>query len=647
MKRKNGFTLIELLAVIVILALIMAITIPLVLQTMNNSKKEAFYMFAQNMQSKALSKYTQSMDLDELSDKNKTCIVYDIKDVVSDTGNYEGWVSIKKTATSSGTMFIRDSINKDSIISVKYCKTEDNACNPNKSYRIEENASNVDFVVEGTTKETVCYNYQYVVDGKITKSSDICKSLSTPSNDGSITVAASNNNSTYNYEVHISLTSEAYAINDIIFNEDMSKDKFYKEMNGEAGKPSGLRVIKPKCDASEPDEYKGFSYDSNNTTKVTTVLANACQNEITTYKINLHSYLNSYESSINEDIRNPKHEALPVLTYDGYTFEGWYYDTEYKNLVTGDSSNVNASLIQKDENGCIKGVNDVNIYAKWTKGTTVTTTNQNITVNTSTVKTSEQVTTDVTTQTIHVSTNLLLRSLSISGVDSQMNFDSYKNSYNVKVPNSTTSLNVSYVPMSDKAQVEVIGAENLGVGDNKVVVVVRDTESNATNSYVVNVLRYEEGKEFTTETTTTTSPYGQGEGLPDPEIESSNALLAVLNITNYPVDFNKNVFEYTIEIDDEKELKLNCIPENINANVVVAGNDDVTSDRDIIITVTSENSFYTKVYTVHVKHKKAKDNSKLIMRIVTISLGAVLIGLLSLNKVNKGKMVVKNINDTI
>ena len=75
MRKKNGFTLIELLAVIVVLALIMIIVIPNVLNAVNSAKKESFFLYAQSLQSKAIAKYTQDLDLNR---ENTECAVYDI-----------------------------------------------------------------------------------------------------------------------------------------------------------------------------------------------------------------------------------------------------------------------------------------------------------------------------------------------------------------------------------------------------------------------------------------------------------------------------------------------------------------------------------------------------------------------------------------
>ena len=65
MKKKDGFTLVELLAVIVVLALIMFIVLPNVLNSISSARKESFYLYAQNLQGKATAKYTQDLDLNK------------------------------------------------------------------------------------------------------------------------------------------------------------------------------------------------------------------------------------------------------------------------------------------------------------------------------------------------------------------------------------------------------------------------------------------------------------------------------------------------------------------------------------------------------------------------------------------------------
>ena len=55
---------------------------------------------------------------------------------------------------------------------------------------------------------------------------------------------------------------------------------------------------------------------------------------------------------------------LPVLTKAGYTFDGWYYDSEFTKKVEGTTTlSITSSPIY--EKNCIKGYNNVTLHAKW------------------------------------------------------------------------------------------------------------------------------------------------------------------------------------------------------------------------------------------------------------------------------------------
>ena len=60
-------------------------------------------------------------------------------------------------------------------------------------------------------------------------------------------------------------------------------------------------------------------------------------------------------------------EKLPVPTKEGYVFAGWYYDSEFTKIVSGEKvSNVDY-MITEIIDGCpVTGASDVTLYAKWT-----------------------------------------------------------------------------------------------------------------------------------------------------------------------------------------------------------------------------------------------------------------------------------------
>lgn len=96
MKKKNGFTLVELLAVIVVLALIMVIAIPSVLDVMNQARRSSFVEYAQKAISNTITEYT--------FDASNTIpgvgiYVYDITQDLGNlhSGNYKGYVVVDAT----------------------------------------------------------------------------------------------------------------------------------------------------------------------------------------------------------------------------------------------------------------------------------------------------------------------------------------------------------------------------------------------------------------------------------------------------------------------------------------------------------------------------------------------------------------------
>ena len=131
-KNNKGFTLVELLAVIVVLALIMIIVIPAILNVVDGARKQSFYLYAQSVYQKGLDKYVHNMDNPNIASLN--CAVYDVtKDLdIGNIGNYKGFIKVERIAASSGnySYTIRITTSSD-IQSVKYCLSQKGECDPN------------------------------------------------------------------------------------------------------------------------------------------------------------------------------------------------------------------------------------------------------------------------------------------------------------------------------------------------------------------------------------------------------------------------------------------------------------------------------------------------------------------------------------
>lgn len=119
----NGFTLVELLAVIVVLALIMIITIPTVLDTLNITKKGTLAEFATKSVN-AAQKEKVNKDLKGLSEP-AGCHIYDIETDLgmSSTGNYKGWVLFDPVAKE---YYITVHDNDNMIVGLNYTRNAKN-----------------------------------------------------------------------------------------------------------------------------------------------------------------------------------------------------------------------------------------------------------------------------------------------------------------------------------------------------------------------------------------------------------------------------------------------------------------------------------------------------------------------------------------
>ena len=92
---KKGFTLVELLAVIVVLAIIMVLTLPTVMNSLSSARQSSFLLYASRMLDTAADKYQS----DVLLNGGKKC--YTISDLnAENTSNYKGKVLVSNDGTT-------------------------------------------------------------------------------------------------------------------------------------------------------------------------------------------------------------------------------------------------------------------------------------------------------------------------------------------------------------------------------------------------------------------------------------------------------------------------------------------------------------------------------------------------------------------
>jgi uncharacterized repeat protein (TIGR02543 family)/prepilin-type N-terminal cleavage/methylation domain-containing protein len=650
MKKKNGFTLVEILAVIVILALLMIIAIPSVLDAMNKAKKENFYLYAQSLNSKATDKYIQQSDSDP---DIASCAVYDISSDldISSTGDYEGWVKVERTAVNSGKSTVSiDFTSSTTIQGVKYCVLKGSKCTPNTSYLVSEGSNKVTVKQTISEGQVMCANYDYPVGSTLSTSETVCKTYS----EGTMQVDS------YEYSVEVTLTDGAYVIQNYKIQDSSTSDKtsFYSLLDkNKKTPPSGdtsnpVKISSPTCSASDTVTYKGVTNTKTTLVTTTTTTALTCSSDTSNISNEYYIKFNTYTDTKLSDVKSCATckitDYLPTPTRSGYTFDGWYYDSEFKNPVGGVYVSSVTSTRKYDSGGCYSGYNDVTLYAKWTSnGTTTTTVGTTVvdpystttrdTTEVTSTTTSERESTEVTTTTTtrdSTDYSLLLSSLVVSGYD--IGFDPIKYNYRLNVPNSVTSLSISYVANSpDEVTVSVIGNDNLNVGTNNVNVEVYNNYTGKSKMYTIYVKRFDINETYEASAGPIDSESGNTTGLPDPSTNESNAQLSSLIVSGYILGFDPDVYEYDLEIADEESLAVTYRTAGENAVVVVTGNENITDGSVIEVYVQSANGYYNKTYKINLIRNIPESNTTKILKYTAVGLGVTLAGLLAMTAFNK------------
>lgn len=612
-KQSKGFTLVELLAVIVILALIMIIAIPALLKTTNNAKKESFFLYAQSLQSKSISQYTQDL---ENNKENTNCAVYDVsKDLgISDTGKFEGWVKVNRIPNNSGknNVYVQLSDTND-LQYVKYCTAKGTTCNPNVSYFVEEGTKKV--TISKALKEgyVLCANYQYVSNNKLVTKAKVCKKYS----DGSSIVDS------YRYEVRMTIKDQDYAVENVLFSEEMSKNKFYDAIakfkkDHKDRKTDKLAIYAPSCTGTN-DGVKGT------TTTQSTIVTTSKTSGKETSKVTKTTTTTKGNAVVDTTTTTTKGNQVvdrTTTTKKGNTVVTTTTTTKKGTEVVTTTTTTKAS-----------GTEEVTKKTTTTKGTTIVSDPANTT-------TSRDTTHDTTTTTRPIDNSLLLQNLNVNGYNEYIGFNKLKYNYELVVPNSVTSLNINATPMSDITTVTVTGNDNLREGLNTIVVTLFNTETGKQAYYRIIVRRVKKGEEAVNTTKKPQDPnYNPEDGKPDPTLEESNAALKHLMVSGYVIDFSPTVYDYTLETFGEKELTVVYKAASDKAIVTVSGDKDTKDGSQIVVFVQSQNGFYSKSYTINIVHKKEESKSTKTLKTVAAGLGVVLAIALGAIAINKRKGV--------
>lgn len=158
-----------------------------------------------------------------------------------------------------------------------------------------------------------------------------------------------------------------------------------------------------------------------------------------------------------------------------------------------------------------------------------------------------------------------LKSLSLSS--GTIDFKSNTKTYNVSVLNDISSIKISS-ELTDANSSYVTGYGNrtvtLNVGSNEVLVKIK-AENGDINTYTLNITR---------------------------ETAVSNTIVKDIDIDGYTLEFNSNLFEYNLKIEEENSLNFDISLMNSAFTYEIIGNENLTNGSVIIIRATDGNDVH-------------------------------------------------------
>ncbi len=174
--------------------------------------------------------------------------------------------------------------------------------------------------------------------------------------------------------------------------------------------------------------------------------------------------------------------------------------------------------------------------------------------------------------------------------ETEIKVDNKKSNYTIKAPYDITSLDIVAEPADEKATVEITGNENIPNEESKVAINIT-AEDGTKKTVTITVKRYNG--------------------------ENNDCTLANIFIEDFPLDFDKNTFDYTLKLPKStKSLDLEVVPtDELNAKYEIKGNEKLGNNSKIEILVVAQDG--TKCnYTIKVK--KANNTWKYIILIILL-----------------------------
>lgn len=180
------------------------------------------------------------------------------------------------------------------------------------------------------------------------------------------------------------------------------------------------------------------------------------------------------------------------------------------------------------------------------------------------------------------SNNNTLKTLTFNGKNIALT-NTQSNAYTLTVNNDVTSADVKAVSDDANAKVEITGVSSLKVGSNIFTIKVT-AENESIRTYKLTVIRKNASGDITN--------------------LSNNAFLKSLTISNYNINFDKDVFKYNLEVENNvSKLNIKYVVEDSKAQATMDGSTELKEGLNTInILVIAENG-ETSTYVIQVTRK--------------------------------------------
>lgn len=178
-------------------------------------------------------------------------------------------------------------------------------------------------------------------------------------------------------------------------------------------------------------------------------------------------------------------------------------------------------------------------------------------------------------------TEARLASLQVTDSKLSPNFD--KDQYEYSLSTTFTSLNISAIPLDSNATVEVIGNQNLQLGNNQVIIRVTAHDKVTTKDYILNVEKE----------------------------KSKNNNLESLEVVgkDFTPDFSKTTTVYYLDVDNKTEtIQVNATAEDENATITGDGLVNLIAGVNYVQIIVTSEAGTEKMYTIIVTREANSNN---------------------------------------